>query len=319
MKTTVLILLVALVALVAYCPTAFGAPPTKAPKPGDYKGLPKTAIPANAYGVFSSEDAAKEAAKKKKALGFMITDERADEPAVKAAGIKLFWAIEDDIVLVVLRLSTAGEWKRLPPPVSAVLNSPDLGKEFPKIVVANDDGSVLLGGMNSSAIIGMDAKKLDKFGKEMKKLNSSKAPSTEYPPPNPAPVKPATPTPPPAAPPGTTVKPAEKPDAPPGTPAKPGDAPPPAPPATATTPAPAPPPAATPPAPPVPAGPVVIKNAQPEDWTNTDGKTIQAALIEVNGDSITFEIGGSKVPYDLSKLSDASKKRVEELKASNSK
>jgi hypothetical protein len=148
--------------------------------------------------------------------------------------------------------------------------------------------------MNSSTIIGLDAKKLDKFGKELKKLNASKKPSEEYPPPNPAGAAPAGTPPLPA---GTTVKPAEKPGAPPGTPATPG----------------------SPPPAPAPAGPVAIKNAQQENWTNAEGKVIQAKLIEVDGENITFEIGGNKVPYQISKLADASKKRIEELKAASQK
>src|SRR5262249_50376752 len=159
---------------------------------------------------FSYDDASKEAVKKKKALAFMITDERADDPAIKSAGLKLFWALEDDSVVIVLRASTAAEWKRLPPNVTAVFNSPDLGKDYPKLVVTNDDATVLLAGMNSTTIVGLDAKALDKFGKELKKNNPTKTPSGDYPPPNLAAAAPAVA----AVPPGTTVKPAEKPDAP---------------------------------------------------------------------------------------------------------
>ena len=294
MKTSALFLCAATLLAGGFAVNA--APPAKTEKPGDYKGKPKTAIPGNVYGVFSYEDAQKEAAKKKKPLAFLITDERADDPAVKNAGVKAFWALEDDAVVLVLRNSTAGEWKRLPATVNAVLNSPDLGKEYPKFVATTEDASTLLAGMNSSTIIELDAKKFDKFGKELKKLNASKAPSADYPPPAPAGAKPPTP----ATPPGTTVKPAEKPDASPGTPAKPA------------TPPPAPAPAPT-----VPAGPVAIKNPQLENWTNAEGKAIQAKLLQVDGDKVTFEIGGNPVPYEISKLSDASKKRVEELKSAS--
>lgn len=281
-----------LIALGAVCASGIAAPPKAALKTGDYRGLPKTAIPSNSYGVFSYEEAAKEAAKRKKALAFMITDERADDPAVKSAGVKLFWALADDTIVTVLRNSTATEWKRLPETISAVLNSPDLGKGFPKLVVANEDATVLLAGMNSSTIIDLDAKALDKFGKELKKINPDKTPSEEYPPPSPAGAKKVAA----ATPSGTTVKPAEKPDAPPGTSAKPGTA-----------------------APAAPAGPVAIKNAQMETWTNAEGREIKAALVEVNGGAIVFEMGGSRVPYDLSKLSDASRKRVAELVAASQK
>lgn len=266
-------------------------------KPGDYKGAAKTAIPQNSFGVYSYDEAQKEAAKKKKALAFIVTDERADDPAVKAAGAKAFWAIEDDAVVLVLRASTAAEWKRLPPNIVAVLTSPDIGKEYPRLVVASEDAGMLLAGMNSSTVIGLDQKKFDKFGKELRKLNAAKAASEDYPPPNPAPAKA------PATPPGTTVKPAEKPGAPPGTPAKP----------TAVTP-PAPAPA------PVPSGPVVVKNPQAEDWTNADGKTIRAMVVEIDAEALTFQMpDGSKVIYEISKLSDASKKRAADLKAANAK
>lgn len=291
------IVLLPLIALGALHVSGIAAPPKAGPKIGDLKGLPKTAIPANSYGVFSYEDAAKEASKKKKALAFMVTDERADDPAVKTAGVKLFWALADDSIVTVLRASTAAEWKRLPENVAALLKSPDLGKDYPKLLVTTEDASVLLAGMNSSTIIDLDAKALDKFGKELKKCNAARTPSEDHPPPNPAgAAKPAVA----ATPPGTTVKPAGKPDAPPGTPAKPDAG---APPAPATA----------------PAGPVAIKNAQPEAWTNSEGKEIQAALVEVNGEAIVFEMGGSKVPYDLSKLSEASKKRVAELVAASAK
>jgi hypothetical protein len=123
----------------------------------------------------------------------------------------------------------------------------------------------------------------------VKKLNASKTASTDFPPPEPDAVKPAV-TPAPAATP---------------------------PPAVAGKAAPAPgAPAATPPAP-APVGPVVIKDAKLENWTNAEGKPLSASLVEVNGDDIVFLIGGNKVPYSLSKLSAESQKRVEELKAAS--
>ena len=50
-----------------------------------------------------------------------------------------------------------------------------------------------------------------------------------------------------------------------------------------------------------------------EAWTNSEGRAMQAALVEVNGEEITFLMNGAKVPYQLNKLSPASQKRVEEL------
>lgn len=76
--------------------------------------------------------------------------------------------------------------------------------------------------------------------------------------------------------------------------------------------------AATTPAAAAPTGPVAIKDAKPESWTNAEGKAIQMTLVEVNGPQATFQLAdGRKVPLDIAKLSDASKKRVEELVASS--
>ncbi len=263
--------------------------PVKPPAAGK---AASTKVPDDAYGVYSMDDAVAEAAKKKKPLTYIVTDQRPDEPAVVQGTNKAYWMLRDDSVVVVLRNSTAAEWpKRLPEEAVKYLRAPDLGKEYPRLVVMNEDSTVALAGMDAGKIIELEEKELDKFGKEIKKLNVSKEPSADHPPPDLAAAKPA------ATSPGTTVKVAEKPGAPPGTPAKPGAA-----------------PAAA-----APAGPVAIKNPQSEAWTNAEGKAIQAALIEVNGDAIVFEMGGNKVPYDLSKLSEASKKRVGELKAASLK
>lgn len=299
MKRTQLLLL-SLVFLAGGSSVAFAAaakpPPVKPPAAGKASA---TAVPADSYGVYTMDQANAEAAKKKKPVTYIITDQRPDEPAVVQGTNKAYWMLRDDSIVVVLRNSTAAEWpKRLPEQAVKYLKAAELGKEYPRLVVMNDDSTVAIAGMVAGKIIELDEKALDKFGKEIKKLNATKEPSADFPPPNPDAAKPAAP----ATPPGTTVKPAEKPGAPPGTPAKPGvDAPP--------APAPA----------PVPAGPVTIKNAQPESWTNSEGKTIQAVLLEVDGESITFEMGGQKVPYDISKLSEASKKRVAELKAASLK
>lgn len=77
-------------------------------------------------------------------------------------------------------------------------------------------------------------------------------------------------------------------------------------------------PAATP-APAV-AGPVTIKDAKPENWTNAQGRTIEATLVEVNGDTATLLLAnGSKVPIAVSTLAPESQKRVEELKVASAK
>ena len=258
----------------AFVSPSFGAAakPPKPPAPGKASD---TRVPDSAYGVYTMADAAAEAAKKKKPVTYIITDQQPDEPAVMKGTNKAYWMLQDDSVVVVLRNSTAGEWpKRLPETAVKFVKAPELGKEYPKLVVMNDDSTVALAGMTAGKIIGMDEKELDKFGKEIKKLNVGKEVSADHPPPNPE-AKPA-----PAKSPG-------KADAPP-------------------VPAPA-------------SGPVAIKNPQAEAWTNAEGRVIQAALVEVNGASIVFDMGGSKVPYDVSKLSEASKKRVEQLRAANAK
>jgi hypothetical protein len=79
-------------------------------------------------------------------------------------------------------------------------------------------------------------------------------------------------------------------------------------------------PAATTPgaAPAAPAGPVAIKDPKPESWTNAEGKAVQMTLVSVNGTEATFQLApGKTIPLDISKLSDASKKRVEELVAAS--
>lgn len=68
------------------------------------------------------------------------------------------------------------------------------------------------------------------------------------------------------------------------------------------------------------AGPVIIKEPKPGSWTNAQGVAIQAAVTEITTDKVVFQMAnGSKVPYDISNLSEASKKQLEELKAANSK
>lgn len=98
---------------------------------------------------------------------------------------------------------------------------------------------------------------------------------------------------------------------------------PPPPASAAAKPAPAPATAAKADAPAAPAtatGPVIIKEPKPDSWTNAQGVAIQAAVTEISADKVVFQMAnGSKVPYDISNLSEASKKHLEELKAANSK
>ncbi|MCF6312933.1 MAG: hypothetical protein L3J39_10830 [Verrucomicrobiales bacterium] len=45
-------------------------------------------------------------------------------------------------------------------------------------------------------------------------------------------------------------------------------------------------------------------------WTDSQGRKINAALLKVDGDNITFSIKGREVPYQLSKLSDEDQKFI---------
>jgi hypothetical protein len=76
--------------------------------------------------------------------------------------------------------------------------------------------------------------------------------------------------------------------------------------------------ATTPGAPAAPAGPVAIKDPKPESWTNAEGRAVQMTLVSVDGTAAKFKLAdGREIPLDVSKLSDASKKRVEELVAAS--
>jgi hypothetical protein len=48
-------------------------------------------------------------------------------------------------------------------------------------------------------------------------------------------------------------------------------------------------------------------------WTNSDGKTITAAVKSVNDTSVTFVIDGNEVPYPLVNLSATSRMELQEL------
>jgi hypothetical protein len=262
---------------------AIAANPKPPAKIGDFKGADKKGIPGNTYGSFTFDDAQKDAVKKKKPLVLIVTGlegganaDKDKAEAEKAAATKAFWAVEDDSVIVILKGNNAASWSRLPELVQQGLKSAGLGKEYPKLLATTDDATKSLAGLTAENIKALSEKDFNKFGKELKKLNAAKTPSTEFAPPT-----------------AEAPKPETKPATPPAT--------------HATTP---PAPAAT--------GPVLIKDSASEAWTNSGGQAIQAKLLEVNGDQITFEMAnGAKVPYAINKLSPASQKRVEELKAAN--
>ena len=56
--------------------------------------------------------------------------------------------------------------------------------------------------------------------------------------------------------------------------------------------------------------------AESQAWTNTDGQTINAAIRKVEGDQVEFLMtDGRSIPYPLAKLSEESRKKIEELQA----
>jgi hypothetical protein len=250
------------------------------------------------WSVFSIEDAKKEALKKKRPIAFVVTDERAEEKAVKVAGPVLFWGLQKECTMVLLPSTTAGQWKdRLPPAAFAGLMDKALSKEMPKAVVTDQTAATVIGTIQANQVIGDEGgKAVKEFTKLMKETNKDPKKVAEA-----AAAKPAAPVAPAAAAPA-----APAPTAAPGAPA--------APTTVATTPAA---PAATPPAA---AGPVAIKGAQAEAWTSAQGTKIQATLLEVNGDSATLLMAdGRKLPVPVASLSPESQKRIEELKAASAK
>lgn len=228
------------------------------------------AIPKEAFGVYSFEDAQKQSAKKKDPIVFLLVNERTEDAKVEAAGKITYWGLEKDNTVVVLRPSSAGEWaRRLPAALPAAINAKDLGKEYPRVVAMDHSGSVVLTSVPAAKLIdgGEDAVKA--LNKEIKELAKN--------PPKPTATPPA---------------------------AAPGSAPTP--------------PAATPPA--GAAGSVAIQGASVEGWTSSDGRTIQATLLEVATDKVVLQLAnGNKVDVPLTKLNDASQKRAAELKAASSK
>ena len=52
-----------------------------------------------------------------------------------------------------------------------------------------------------------------------------------------------------------------------------------------------------------------------ENWTNTEGKTIQASIAEIKGSTVVFLLlNGGQVEYDIAKLAEPSRKRIEQLR-----
>lgn len=54
--------------------------------------------------------------------------------------------------------------------------------------------------------------------------------------------------------------------------------------------------------------------AESQTWTNTDGKTITAAVKSVDGTNVIFVMSGREVPYQIAKLSGESRSRIEALR-----
>jgi hypothetical protein len=247
------------------------------------------------WSVFSIEDAKKEALKKKRPIAFVVTDERAEEKAVKVAGPVLFWGLQKECTMVLLPSTTAGQWKdRLPPAAFAGLMDKALSKEMPKAVVTDQTAATVIGTIQANQVIGDEGgKAVKEFTKLMKETNKDPKKVAEAAAASAAaaaaPAKPAAPAAAPA----------------PGAPAAPA--------ATAGT------PTAPATAPPAAAGSVAIKDAKPENWTNAQNRTIQATLLEVNGDTATMLYNGNKVSVPVTSLSPESQKRIEELKAASAK
>jgi hypothetical protein len=53
--------------------------------------------------------------------------------------------------------------------------------------------------------------------------------------------------------------------------------------------------------------------AEIQAWKNSDGKEITAAIKSFDGTNVVFVMGGREVSYPISKLSEESRKKIEEL------
>lgn len=238
--------------------------------PADKDKLP--AIPKEnegRYGIYSFEDAKKEALKKKQPIAFIVQDDKTEEGAEKTAVLRAYWGMEKNATMVLITSRLMGEAKgRLGDAVHAALTSAEAGKTLPRMIVMDQNATVALGTMTKDQLIAAEEKALKAYSKEMDEANK-----------NPAKAAAATP-----------------PAAPAATPAAPGAAPAPAAPAAP--------------------GSVVIKDGKPDSWTNTQGVTIQATLLEVAADKVVFLMAnGTKVDYPLVNLDAASKAKVDALKA----
>lgn len=261
MKTS---LLFSLLTVTAFCLHAADDKTKLAPIPKEKEGR---------YGVYSFDDAKKEALKKKQPLALLVHDAEGKdlEAAEKDAVLRAFWAMEKNATVVIVTSRLMGEAKtRMGDVVYAGLTSAEAGKTVPRLVVMDQNAAVVLGNMTKDQIIATDEKAFKAFSKQMDDGNK-----------NPAKAAAAT----------TPAVPAT-------TPAAPG-----------ATPAPA-------PTAPAAAGTVVIKDGKPDSWTNTQGVTIQATLLEVAADKVVFLMAnGTKVDYPLVNLDPASKAKVDALKA----
>lgn len=229
------------------------------------------------WGIYSYTEAKEEAAKKKRPIAVIYQDERAEEASEKAAVLKTFWGVQKDSTVLVVASRLAPEAKTRIPEAYTALTSAEAGKSLPRLVVMSQDGTIPLGIMTTEQIMASDEKAFKEFSRKMEEANKNPSASKL-----------------------TLTTPGAKPAAPaPAAPATPATA--------STTPAAA-----------APAGPVAIKDPKPENWTSAEGKAVQMTLVSVNGTEATFQMANGKtVPLDVSKLSDASKKRVEELVAAS--
>jgi len=251
-----------------------------APKAGELPALPKEK--EGRWGVYSFEDAQKEALKKKQPIAFIATSETPlQDASVEEAVKRVFWGLEKYASMVVLPSNTAGTWTtRLPSPAASALTSAALGKEFPKVVVIDQKGEVVLGTLTGAQSIDSDEKFMKDFGRRMDESNKK--------PPAPGTVPAAAP-----APAVTTAPPT------PGAPATAAAAP------GVATPS---------------AGVVAIKDAKADSWTNNEGRTIQATLLEAGPDKVVFLMAnGNKIDYPVANLNEESRKKLEALKAASAK
>ncbi len=229
------------------------------------------------YGIFTIVEAKEEAAKKKRPIALLVQDDRAEETSEKEAVLKAFWGVQKDTTVVVVA-------SRL---LSAEKHRIE-GAPYDALTSA-EIGKKLprLAVVSSDAKVVLGIMTADEIMAADEKTYKAFSKKVEDANKNPSAS-------------AVTLTPAS--GAKPATPA--------AAPGAAPAPAPA--------APAAPAGPVAIKDPKPESWTDSQGRVVQATLVEVNGPQVTLQLAnGNKVPFDLSKLSDASQKRVQELLAAS--